>query len=114
MLESVKEKLKEIDENVQKGVCKKVNDSWNCLLIRKERLKKSGTSKSDYSFYISVRIVREDEIEEGTEELVIQKMKEIGWKQSDSPAEYEYTVDSNEIAVEICKLEFVRASKRVC
>lgn len=111
MISEIEEKLKEIDENVQYGVCKKKNNSWNCLVLRKEKMKKSGTSKQDYSTYISVRIVREDEIEEGMEQKVITKMREAGWRLSEDDIQYEYTVDTNEIVVEVCKMEFVKAEK---
>lgn len=112
MIEEIKKKLQELDNNVLYGVCKK-GDTWDCLLIRKERFKRSGTSKLDYSVYITVRIIREDEIPEGIETEVIDKMKEIGYKQS-GEGEYDYTVDANEIVVEVCKVEFVKPMKRKC
>lgn len=113
MIEVIKEKLKELDENVQYGVCKK-GDTWDCLLIRKERLEKSGTSRLDYSLYVSVRIIREDVIPEGKEAEVEEKMKEAGFRRSVAPAQYDYTVDANEVVVEVCKMEFVKIVKRVC
>lgn len=114
MIRKIKQKLEEISRNVQVGICKKKDESWNCLLIRKEKLVKSGTSRLDYSAYVSIRIIKEDEIPEGTEQQIIEKMREIGWKMTDSPAQYEYRIDSNEIVVEICKMEFAKTQKRVC
>lgn len=114
MIHEIKNILKEIDQNVQTGICKKQGESWDCILVKKEKIERSGTSRLDYSFYVSVRIIREDEIPEGMEQLVIDKMKEIGWKKSDAPGQYEYAIDSNEIVVEICKLDFVKVKKRMC
>lgn len=113
MIADIKEKLKEIDGNVLYGICKK-GDTWDCLLIKKERLEKSGTSKMDYSQYVSVYIVREDEIPEGLEQQVEKKMRELGFKRSQTAAKYEYAIDAYEIVVETCKLEFVKTVKRVC
>lgn len=113
MVESIKEKLTEIDSNIQYGICRKQGETWNCILIKKSRLSKSGTSHMDYTHYVSIAVIREDEIPEGLEKEVIDAMKDIGWKMS-GDAKYEYTIDSNEIVVEICKTEFSKAVKRVC
>ena len=113
MIDSIKEKLGELNSNVQYGICKKQGDSWDCILIKKARLSKTGTSRMDYTHHISVRIIREDEIQEGTEKEVIDAMKEIGWKMA-GDAKYEYVLDSNEIVVEICNIEFAKAVKREC
>lgn len=110
MLTEIKEKLKEIDSNVQVGICVKKNDSWNCLLVRKEALQKGQHDLSN-SFRVSVRIIREDEIEKGTEKIVIDKMREAGWKRTDTTGKYEYTIDANEVIVETCKLEFAKTIK---
>lgn len=113
MIEQIKEKLKEIDERVLYGVCKK-GDTWDCFLVRKERIEKNGTSQKDYARYFSVRVIREDEIPEGIEMEVIRKLEEIGLKKSHTPISYEYTVDANEVVVEICSIEFVKREKRMC
>lgn len=111
MIENAKEKLQELNENVQYGVCKK-EDTWDCLLLRKERLEKGGTSKREDYLYVSVRIIREDEIPEGIEAQVEEKMKEAGFKRTIAPAQYDYTVDANEIVVEICKMEFAKIIRK--
>lgn len=113
MINKIKEKLAELGDNIQYGICKKREDSWDCILIKKARLSKSGTSGMDYKYVVSVKIIREDEIPEGTEKEVIDAMKEIGWKMTDD-AKYEYVIDANEIVVEICNMEFARSVKRVC
>lgn len=113
MLDTVKKGLKEIDKNVQYGICKK-EDTWDCLLIRKDRIAKSGRSNLDYSFYVTISIIREDEIPDGIEHNVEQKMKELGYRRTDTDAKYDYTIDANEVVIEICTMEFVKASKRIC
>lgn len=110
MISEIKEKLRELDTNVQTGIARKVGDSWNCLVIRKNSLRRDKNALG-FTKNISVRIVREDEIEEGLEEKVIEKMKEIGFRQATDSAEYEYTIDSNEIVIEICSIQFYKAVK---
>lgn len=110
MLDTVKEGLKEIDKNVQYGICKK-EDTWDCLLIKKDRIAKSGKSNLDTSVYITISIIREDEIPDGLEFKVEEKMREMGYRRTSADAKYDYTVDSNEVVIEICTLEFVKASK---
>lgn len=113
MIETIKEALAVLGKNVQHGIPKKEN-TWDCLVVRKERLEKSGTSRLDNSFYISVSVVCEDEVPEGIEFEIEKIMKEIGFRRTSSPAKYDYTVDANEIIIEICKIEFVKAMKREC
>lgn len=112
MISEVQDALKAIDDRVLYGVARAdASNTWDCLLIRKERIEKSGTSKLGYSQYISVRIIREDAVPEGMEMQVIEYMKGIGWKQSSASIEYEYTLDANEVVVEICKIEFYKVMK---
>lgn len=115
MIEEIKSALKKDFERVIHGIAR-TDDSgtWDCILIRKERIEKSGTSKLDHTRYVSVRIIWEDEIPEGAELMVINQMKEIGWKRSGTPIEFEYAMDANEVVVEIAKIEFCRPEKRVC
>lgn len=110
MIEEIKKKLEELGESVQTGVCKK-GDTWDCLLVRKKRLEKSGTSKVDYSYYISIRVIKENEIPEGTEFKVIEKMRELGYRHAAEPIVYEYTMDTNDIVVEIGEILFVKARR---
>jgi len=115
LIKKIKEVLRELDDRVLYGICRKgTSDIWDCMVIRKERIAPNGTSRLDHSQYISIRIVREDEIPEGLEFEVIQKMKMAGWKRSTKDITYDYTVDANEVVVEIATIEFVRPAKRVC
>lgn len=112
MIEAIKAALGGLDERVLCGAARKDDDNtWDCLLVRKEGFERSGTSKSDLIKRVSVRIIREDEIPEGMEQQVIACMKKIGWKQSGAPASYEYAIDANEVVVEICRIEFLRTFK---
>ncbi len=112
MIEKIRNALEELGEKVQTGICKKDQDgTWDCLLIRKKRMEKNGTSRTDYSYYISIRIIKENEIPEGLEFDVINKMKEIGYRHAQEPVQYDYTIDSNEVVVEICELLFVKPRK---
>lgn len=113
MIETVKEKLKELDPNVQYGICRKQEeqDTWDCLLIRKRRWTKNGKSNTDESFYLTVTIVREDEIPEGMEKKVEKEMGLVGFRRTSKDAEYDYTIDTNDIVVELCTIEFVKAYK---
>lgn len=113
MIEKIKEELAVFGKNVQHGIPRK-KDTWDCLVVRKERLEKSGTSNLDNSIYVSVTVVCEDEIQEGIEFEIEKVMKKIGFRRTSSPAKYDYTVDANEIIIEICKIEFVKAMKREC
>lgn len=115
MIDKIKNALSELDDRVLYGVCKKKNsDTWDCLVIRKERLAKSGTSGLDESYYISVRIVRENIIPDGLEHEVVKKMKNAGFRRTSKDIEYDYTVDSSETVVEIATIEFVKPAKRAC
>lgn len=113
MINAIKEKLKEIDSNVQYGICRK-KDTWDCLLVRKDRIAKSKQNRLDNNYYISVSIIREDEIPNGTELLVEKKMKEIGFNRTQADARYDYVLDANDVTVEICVMEFVKSTKREC
>ena len=110
MIEEIKTKLQELGENVQVGVCRK-GDTWDCLLIRKRRISKNGTSRMDYSFYVSVSIIKENEIPEGLEFRIIDKMKELGFRQSGEEISYDYEMDQNEVIVEVANITFVKARK---
>lgn len=115
MIEKIKSALSELDDKVLYGICKKgKDDTWDCLVIRKERLAKGKTSNLADCHYVSVRVVREDVIPEGFEHEVIRKMKTAGFKRSEKDITYEYTMDANEIMVEIATIEFVKPTKGEC
>lgn len=111
MIKRIREGLQEIDKNVQYGICRK-SDSWDCLLIKKDRWAKSGTSNKDDTFYFTVSIIREDEIPEETPEIVKNKMEELGFRRTTKDANFEYTIDANEVVIEICTMEFSKPTKR--
>ena len=110
-VDEVEAGLKEIDSNVQHGICRK-KDTWDCLLIKKDRIAKSGTAKKDDNFYLTVTIICEDEIPEGKQTEVEKKMDEMGYRRTSKDVEYDYTIDANEVVIETCTMEFVRSTKR--
>lgn len=109
MLDGIVAKLKEIDSNVQKGIPRKDGDLWNSLVVKKNKI---SFERHNQTMYVSVRIVREDEIEDGLVEQVIDAMQEIGWKVSGDRADYDYVVDQNEVIVEVCTINFFDPAKR--
>lgn len=111
-VDEVKAGLEEIHSNVQHGICRK-KDTWDCLLIKKDRVAKSGTSNLDNTFYLTVSIICEDEIPEGKQAEVEQKMKEMGYRRTTAAAEFDYTIDANEVVIEVCTIEFSKPTKRV-
>lgn len=113
MLDPIIEKLKEIDENVQKNIVRKEDTaSWDCLAVIKRRIRSRNTGKSK-STHVDVVIAREDEIEDGMVDRVIEAMSEIGWRlASEDDIEFDHPVDSNEIVVEVCTIHFFAPEKR--
>lgn len=109
MLDTIIEALSGIDSNVQKGIPRKIGDTWDSIVVKKDRWNMERASKT---MYVSVRIVREDEIEDGLETQVIQAMRGIGWRLGGDDIRYEYAVDQNEVVVEICTMQFYDPSKR--
>lgn len=110
MIEEIKRKLREIDENVQYGICRR-KSTWDCLLVKKVRNAKSGSSNLDDSRYVTVSVIREDEIPDDLPKRVETAMREIGFRRTSKDADFEYTMDANEIVIEICTIEFVKAKK---
>lgn len=110
MLDEIIKKLEEIDPRVEYGFCHKEDlvGTWDCLVVRKENLARKSNSRT---LYVSVRIVREERIPEGLEEKVIRAMREIGWKESEGSAQYEYAADLEETAIEVCRIDFYKAKK---
>lgn len=114
ILETIKEKLQEIDPNVFYGM---VDDSmretvWDYTVFNR-KITKPGSERTGYSHYFSVNIVRENFIPEGLDLAVIDKMREIpGMKLAGTDMVYEYTMKPNtNIVVELLSIDFVKAVK---
>lgn len=109
MVEEIKAKLQEIDENVYYGAGKfEKRDLWDCIVFGKKRIKRVQNT-AVYVWFVA--IVREEEIPEGLPEKVIEKVRELGLKQTDANIEFGYTEKSAECMVEICTIEFFKSKK---
>ena len=115
ILEDIKNKLKEIDQNVFYGI---VDNSikemqWNYIVFERKRMRASE-NKSGYSFYYSVHLIREAFIPEGEEESVIEKMLEIpGMRLAGDDGEYTYIQKPNtNTVIEMFSIDFMKAKKR--
>lgn len=114
ILETIKDKLKEIDPNVFYGmVDDKMRETvWDYIVFNR-KVTKPGTNRTGYSYYFSVNIVRENFIPEGLDLSVIKKMLEIpGMRLAENDMEYNYTAKPNtNIVVEMLSIDFVRPVK---
>lgn len=109
MWNEIKTKLEEIGEEVFYGAGRfKDRESWDCIVCGKRRLKNEKMQKTQFWF---VAIVREEFIPDGTEQIVIEKLRDLGLKQTDAAAEYAYVEKSGECMVEICTMEFYKTVK---
>ena len=116
ILETIENKLKELDPNVIYGMVDDsvITNEWNYIVFMRKSLSVSD-SRQGYSDRFTVAIIRENYIPEGLDIEVIEKMKEIaGMKLASSDSEYNYTIKPNTNAVvEILTMEFVKSRKRV-
>ena len=114
ILQDIKDKLKEVDENTFFGSVKRsIRETlWNYIVF--ERVKRRiNTNKTSYTDIFAVHIVRENWIEDGVIDEVISKMLEIpGMRVSDQDGEYTYVVKPNtDSVVEMFTIEFVKPKK---
>lgn len=116
ILNDIKNKLEEIDEHVYYGAVDTEMRSyaWNYIVFDRVRMA-SSVNKTGYSDYFDVHIVRENFIEDGLAEQIIEKMLEInGMRGASADSVYEYVVKPNtNTVVEMLTLHFVRARKNV-
>lgn len=116
MLKEVKQKLEELDPRVYYGM---VDDAvrktdWNYIVFNRVKLK-SSPNKTGYTDGFDVHIIREDYIEDGLAEKVIEKMCEInGVRNASEDGTYNYIPKPNtNVVIEMLTLHFVRARKNV-
>ena len=114
ILETIKNKLLEVDPNVFYGM---VDNSmrenvWDYIVFNR-KITKPKSDRTGYGHYFTVNIVRENFIPEGLDLTVIDKMREIpGMKLADTDMEYHYTEKPNtNIVVEMLSIDFVKAVK---
>ena len=114
ILETIKEKLLEVDPNVFYGmVDKSMRESvWDYIVFNR-KITRPGKERTGYSHYFTVNIIRENFIPEGLEVTVIEKMLEIpGMKLAGTDMEYAYREKPNtNIVVELLSIDFVKAVK---
>lgn len=114
ILNDIKTKLKELDNNVFYGMVDNVMQKthWNYIVFNRTTMK-PNTNKSGYSDYFTVHIIREEWIPEGFEIEVINKMLEIdGMRLAGNDAVYTYVPKPNtNIVVEMLSIDFVKAKK---
>lgn len=115
MLNEIKTKLQEIDDNIFYGM---VDDRmketvWDYIVFNRT-VKRQNSNKTGYSDYYSVHVVRENFIPEGLEEAVIDKMLEIeGMRLAGNDGSYTYVPKPNtNVVVEMFSMDFVKAKKK--
>lgn len=112
LLQVVETKLKELDPNVYYGLADQQNE-WNYIVFSRSdtQISENRTAKGKY---IRVAVVRENFIEEGMEDLLLETMKSIpGLRKTQEPIAYTYMRKPNtNVVVEIMEAEFVKAVKR--
>lgn len=114
ILNDIKTKLKELDNNVFYGMVDKSMQEtlWNYIVFNRTTMKPSA-NKTGFSDYFTVHIIREEWIPEGFEREVISKMLEIdGMRLAGNDAVYTYVQKPNtNIVVEMLSIDFVKAKK---
>ena len=115
MLNELRDKLEEIDENVFYGAAKD-NDAtknvWNYIVYGRDRME-SNQNKTSFTFYYDVAIIREEYIPENLIEEVIAKVEECGLRLADASPEFEYEKKNDDTVVEILVIHFCKAGKRM-
>lgn len=116
ILNDIKEKLEEIDENVFYGaVDNRMKETlWNYTVFNRVKLT-PNQNKTSYTAEYAVHIIREDFIPEGLEEKVIEALKSINGVRVDSDGgSYDYvTKPSTNTVVEMFSINFYIPRKAV-
>ena len=111
MKDEIKAALKEIVPNVYYGAGRfQGRENWDCIVYGRRRKRKTNSGQGITKRWF-VAIVQEEYIPESLEESVIDKMKSIGFKQTDTDTTYDYVEKAGECVVEICTMEFSRVEK---
>lgn len=111
LLEEIRDKLKNVDPKVYYGLAEKT-EPCNYIVFRRNRIKHSA-NKTGKTHYYSVAVVREDYVEEGIENKIIEEMRKIpGMKVSQEDISYDYAKKPNtNKVVEIMEIPFCKAVK---
>lgn len=109
----IREKLEEIDKAVFYGRAKSLTAEtpWNYMVYHKVS-RTNNTNKTSKSYAFRVAIVRENEIPEGLDDEVIEKITSIPGVRLAGDADYGYEMKGKtETAVEVMSIPFVKAEK---
>lgn len=117
ILEDIKNKLKEVEENVFYGMvdpAMKDETLWNYIVFNRS-IKKQNENKTGYTDVYSVHIIREEFIPEGFEEEVINKVLEVsGMRLAGTDGTYTYVPKPNtDVVIEMFSIDFVKPKKKV-
>lgn len=114
MLNKIRDKLQEIDDNVFYGAAKDTDATknvWNYIVFGRNKME-PNTNKTSYTYYFDVVIVREEYIPENLIEEVIEKVEETGLKLSGQSPEFTYRRKNDGTVVELLTVHFLKAGKR--
>lgn len=111
----IRKKLEEIDPLVFYGMAGNLREDvlWNYMVYFRER-RRPSENKTGKNYLFHVAIVRENEIPEGLDDEVIQKILEIPGVRLSGDAIYSYTEkDNTGAAVEVLDITFVKPMKEM-
>ena len=116
ILEDIKNKLLEVDENVFYGmVHQRMNETlWNYIVFDRSVMS-INANKTGYTDKFTVHIIREEWIPEEVVFAVIDKMLEIpGMKLAGNDATYDYfEKPKTNVVIEMLSIDFVKQKKKV-
>ena len=111
--EKIREKLEEIDPIVFYGQAEKLDETvlWNYIVFFREK-RSNSENRTSHAITFHVAVVRENEIPEGLEETVIEKIMEIPGVRLGSECSYAYTIKPGTgAAVEVLDIPFSKTMK---
>lgn len=117
MLKEIHDALKTLDENVYyggvDGTDNKTPRLWNYIVYLRQNTRRTG-GNTGYTDYVTVAVIREEYIPEGTIERVIAAMEALpGVRLSSNDIEYTYTrKPGTGVIVEMAELVFSFPRKR--
>lgn len=111
--EKVRGKLEEIDPMVFYGRAGKLDETvlWNYIVFFRDK-RTSSENRTSHTVTFHVAVVRENEIPEGLEETVIEKVLELPGVKLGDESTYAYTIKPGTgAAVEVLDIPFTKVRK---
>lgn len=111
--EKIREKLEEIDPMVFYGCAGKLDETvlWNYVVFFRDK-RTSSENRTSHIVTFHVAVVRENEIPEGLEETVIEKVLELPGVKLGDESTYAYTIKPGTgAAVEVLDIPFTKVRK---